>query len=69
MLGTGLLVAAAGVFSCCGAGFDWDWFMGSSKARLIVMILGRTGGRIFYGLLGAALVIGGIVIALSPERP
>ena len=46
----------AGLFSLAGAVFDWDWFMGSRRAGLIVRILSRTGARIFYGLLGLVLI-------------
>ena len=55
----GLVFIAAGFFSICGAIFDWDFFMNSRKARFMVSIFGREGARIFYGLLGAGIVIFG----------
>lgn len=53
-----LFLVAGGLFAICGAAFNWAWFMNNPKARLF--ILGRTGARIFYGLLGAALVVVGM---------
>lgn len=57
----GLLLVAAGAFSMAGAYFDWEWFMMSRRARLMVMIFGRNGARIFYGLLGGAIAVAGIM--------
>jgi len=55
---------AAGVFAICGAAFDWDFFMNSRKAALFVRFLGRNGARVFYGLLGAVIVVlGGLMAA------
>ena len=61
----GLIMIAAGVFTVCGAGFDWDWYMNSRKAALFVSIFGRNGARIFYGLLGAFLITLGIMFLLG----
>lgn len=61
----GLILIAAGIFSICGAAFDWDWFINSRKARLFVGIFGRTGARFFYGLLGAVIVLMGALITLG----
>jgi small neutral amino acid transporter SnatA (MarC family) len=61
----GLIIVAAGLFSICGAAFDWGFFINSHKARLFVMLFGRTGARIVYGLLGMFLVVLGALIALG----
>ena len=61
----GLILAAAGVFSVCGAAFDWDWFMESAKGRAFVALFGRSGARIFYTILGAGLVVLGVLLALG----
>ncbi len=61
----GLVFVAAGAFALCGAGFDWDWFMNARKARVFVSMLGRNGARVFYGLLGAALVIAGLLVVVG----
>jgi hypothetical protein len=61
----GLLLAAAGAFSVCGAVCDWDWFINSRKARFWVAILGRNGARGFYAILGVALIIFGVLMAMG----
>ena len=57
---TGLLLILAGLFSVAGASFDWEWFMNHRKARLFTKLLGRTGARIFYGLLGFVIAVLGV---------
>lgn len=67
----GLFLGSMGVFTICGAACDWDWFMGSRKARFFVAMLGRNGARVFYGLLGIAIILIGLAMAVglvSPER-
>lgn len=51
-----LLLFGAGAFTVLGAVMDWDWFMNSRRARFFVMIFGRTGARIFYGILGLIIM-------------
>jgi len=57
----GIIVILIGGFCLAAAVADWDWFMNHYKARFFVKILGRTGARVFYGILGAALSIIGIL--------
>ena len=59
----GWVIAGCGVFAICGAVLDWEWFMNSRKAQLFVRLFGRTRTRVFYGLLGAALVVLGVLMA------
>lgn len=61
----GLLLVACGIFSLCGAFFDWDWFMNHRKAQFFNKIWGRQGTRIFYGILGTALVVIGGASAMG----
>jgi Immunity protein 17 len=61
----GLLVIAIGLFSLCCAGFGWEWFMNHHKTRFVAAILGRTGARVFYGLLGFGLVVVGALLTLG----
>jgi hypothetical protein len=56
----GLILVAAGLFSLCGAFFNWDFFMNARKARLVVALLGRTGARFFYGTVGTVGVMAGL---------
>ena len=62
---TGLVLVAAGAFSITGAIFNWDWFMNARKARFIVKIFTRNGARIFYGILGLAIVVLGALITIG----
>jgi tetratricopeptide (TPR) repeat protein len=55
---------AAGIFTILGAMLDWDWFMHHPRARFFVAILGRTGARVFYMLLGCFLLALGLLISL-----
>jgi small neutral amino acid transporter SnatA (MarC family) len=45
----------AGLFSFAGAVFDWEWFMTNYRAAFFVRLLGRTGARVLYALLGVFL--------------
>jgi hypothetical protein len=59
----GLLVVAAGLFGIIAAVMDWDWFMNHPKARFMCSLCGRNGARVFYIVLGTALVVGGVLMA------
>jgi hypothetical protein len=61
----GFFLVAAGIFSICGAVFDWDWFINSRKAQFFVSIFGRNGARIFYGILGTAIAVMGALLAFG----
>lgn len=62
----GLIFILLGAFCLAGAVFNWDWFMGSGKARFFSRLFGsRSGGRMFYGLLGIGLVIFGLLAAFD----
>jgi hypothetical protein len=54
------LFIAVGIYAMVGAALDVEWFMGNPKAQVFVHILGRLGTRIFYLLLGVALVVLGL---------
>jgi small neutral amino acid transporter SnatA (MarC family) len=49
------LFILAGLFSFAGALFNWEWFMTNYKAAVFVRILGRSGARILYAILGLLL--------------
>jgi small neutral amino acid transporter SnatA (MarC family) len=55
----------AGLFSFAGAVSNWEWFMTNSRAAVFVRLLGRTGARIFYGLLGVFLAALGLAGAFG----
>ncbi|MDR2528099.1 MAG: immunity 17 family protein [Synergistaceae bacterium] len=54
-----LVVIFAGVFSTWCAFQDYDWFMNSRKARFMVWVFGRKSARVFYIVLGVALMLAG----------
>lgn len=56
-----------GLFSIAGAVFNWDFFFSNRKARVFVRLLGRTGARIFYGILGIAIIVMGIMVVIAPN--
>ena len=55
----------AGLFSFAGAIFDWEWFMTNYRAALFVRLLGRTGARVLYAVLGVFLAALGMAGALG----
>ena len=61
----GLLWVAAGGFSVAGGICDWEWFMNSGKARGVVSLFGRNGARVFYCLLGAAIGVAAVLMAMG----
>jgi small neutral amino acid transporter SnatA (MarC family) len=60
-----VIFALWGLFGMAGGLFNWDWFMTGRKARLISRVLGRTGARIFYVLLGLVLIALAIRIGIE----
>ncbi len=57
-----LLILFGGVFSICGAVFDWDFFFRNYRALPVVKLFGREGARKFYIGLGAILIAAAIFI-------
>lgn len=51
----------AGLFTLTAAVCNWDWFMNHRKARFLSNLITRTGTRIFYGVIGAALLVAGVL--------
>jgi hypothetical protein len=44
-----------------GTVLNWGWFMNSRRSRLLSRFITETGTRMFYILLGIALVVWGIM--------
>jgi hypothetical protein len=61
----GFLLIAGGLFGICGAICNWDWFFRARKARFMVDAIGRTGARVFYGILGSAIVVAGVMTLMG----
>lgn len=55
------LFIALGTFSVVAAIFNFDWYFKTSGAVTFVNWLGRRGARLFYALLGLALMACGII--------
>ncbi|NCB39357.1 MAG: hypothetical protein EOM80_11375 [Erysipelotrichia bacterium] len=58
----GAIAVVCGIFTVVCATQDFDFFMNNRKAKFFVNIFGRNGARVFYGILGAVMIILGIVI-------
>ena len=56
-----LLFVGVGLYAIAGAILNREWFMDDPKAQVFVRLLGRTGTRVFYTLLGAGLVVLGFL--------
>jgi hypothetical protein len=50
-----------GGFSLVAAAFNFDWYFESEGVMMITRRFGRKGARIFYAVLGIALILGGII--------
>lgn len=55
-----VIVILAGAFSLLASVKNWDWYFNNRRARPFVRIFGRTGARIFYGLLGIFIIVVGV---------
>jgi hypothetical protein len=55
-----LALTGGGLFAIICAFFDFDWFMESWDSKGTVKLLGRDGARVFYIMLGIAVVGGAI---------
>ena len=58
---------AAGLFSLAGSVFNWDFFFNARKSRRIVRIIGRTGARIFYAVIGLFIILCGVMMIVALE--
>ena len=57
-----ILFILAGLFAILAAVFNWDFYFSSRKSRMLEGLIGRTGVRIFNGVVGILLVICSIMI-------
>jgi small neutral amino acid transporter SnatA (MarC family) len=55
-----ILFIVVGVFVLIVSIMNWDWYFNSTKAQRLIRLIGRTGSRIFYSIIGLLLVIIGI---------
>lgn len=55
-----VIFIALGLFSLTAAILNIDWYFKTSGAATFIKLFGRQGARIFYGLLGLALIVCGV---------
>ncbi len=58
-------MALFGLVAIAGGLFNWDWFMNARKVQMVAKLLGRGGARVFYCLLGSAIVVLGLLMAFG----
>ncbi len=56
------IIVAVGILTIVASVLNLDFFFNSRKARFFVNIFGRTGARIFYIVLGFAIIIMGLML-------
>jgi hypothetical protein len=65
----GIVFILGGALSTIAAIFNWDWYMNHPKARFLVALIGRTGARLVYAVMGTAFVVLGVLEALGIFGP
>lgn len=56
-ISTPIIGILAGLFTIAAAVLDWEWFFTNRRAAPFVRVFGRSGARIFYGLLGVGILV------------
>jgi hypothetical protein len=56
------LAYLAGIFVIVAVVVDWNWFFSHPRARFFVDVFGRSGARMFYGILGCAFLFPGFYL-------
>ncbi|MDD4516260.1 immunity 17 family protein [Massilibacteroides sp.] len=59
------LFLSLGAFSLIAAIRNSDWYFSTHGAKMFIKWFGRSGARIFYGLLGLTLIACGIIGLLA----
>jgi len=57
------LFTAVGIFVLAAAALNWSFFMEHRKAQFVVGLIGRSGARVLYGLLGIAFIALGVAVS------
>jgi hypothetical protein len=61
----GIVFVLLGAFVLMAIGSRWDWFVNHYKVRGIFEIFGKTGGILFYVILGSFFLIVGILMMMG----
>ena len=66
--GVGVLLVLSGLFAVGASMANIGWFFAARRARLVTSVLGRSGARVVYVVLGGGLVGAGarLLLAASP---
>lgn len=54
-----------GILSVMASIFNWEWFFTAQNSQFIIKMLGRNKSRIFYAILGLAMIAAGVFFFLS----
>ncbi len=57
-----IIILGGGIFCILAAIFNWNWFFENRKAYVFTKLFGRIGARVFYAILGVALIVLGFKI-------
>jgi hypothetical protein len=63
-----IILVLCGLFMIAGGGFNSDWYMTNRRAQFFVKLLGRTGARVFYVLLGLVLIVWPSRLEMASDR-
>ncbi len=55
-LGIIVIFVLLGLFVIVCAIKDFDWFMEHRRAKIFLKLFGRSGARVFYGIIGIAII-------------
>lgn len=59
------LFAVTGILSLSAAIFNWEWFFSTQNVAFLVRNLGKEKARLFYGILGLALIGTAVLLFLK----
>lgn len=54
-----------GLLTILAAIFNWEWLFTAHNSQFIVKSIGRNKARIFYAIIGAAMIAAGIYFYIS----
>ena len=61
----GLLFILFGMFALSVGAGNWNWFFHREESQPLVVVFGRNGARVVYGVLGTAVVVMGMLHTLG----
>jgi len=56
------LMIAVGLLTLFAAVTDWEWFFKQRRAQNLIKLMGRSGTRVFYGILGSLFIAMGWLV-------